>query len=170
MGSQRLTKRGLRRFLDTFHRTYVETMETFIPTEEHHHLPRHQYLSWGVIGYLSTTFGAGYEYVPSPAGTVIRVSDWPIADLFCDAPPQVRSLPAMLHIEQPGIRIVGIGLEGAFPLRVTNAEASVTLEGMRLTALGWDKSVFHAELYGDNSSSLWSESNAVAKAKPGSTD
>lgn len=164
---------SLRHYLDVFNRTYIETAEQFIPHENLNLLLRFPLIKGGTIGYVSTQFGAGYEYVDADIQAVkVQVTSARIEDFFNRAPNRVRRLPtifpiegAITTIEGAITTIGGMTLEGGFPFRLTSSHASIRLFDVQFKALGWQRMVKYAELYGNRTAEFWSETNAIRRAK-----
>lgn len=158
----------LRRYLEVFHETYKETAAKFLPQEVHQFLVRPRFLSRGITGYLSTNFGAGFEYGPADSSEItIKRSSRRIEDIFTGAPSRIRKMPAMFKIGGSNCFIWGWDtiLQGTFPFRLTSEQASVTLFSVEFRVQRWRRVVQYAELYGDRSAAFWSETNAVSRAK-----
>lgn len=150
-------------YLETFHAIYRTTMEEKIPADLRVSLARSRWLSAGIVGYISTQFGAGFEYV-TKSGIVIRKGSRRIEDLIFDAPSAVRQTGPMIGIGGANSGISLLTLKGAFPVRLTSKEASVKLVEMRAKAGRWERVVEWAELYGNRTSEFWSLENGVRRA------
>ncbi len=161
-----VTEDLLRNYIEVFHKTYIDTARQFLQIENLQFLSRFQFSSSGIIGYVSTNFGAGFEYIGETSpGISIQRSSARIEDLFTNAPARVRRLQPMFDISASNIKLIGLTLKGWFPFRLTSQEASVSFTEITFTVGDWSRLVKHAELYGNRTKAFWSEINAVSKAK-----
>lgn len=158
-----VTDDGMRDYLEAFHRTYRLAVEEKVPADLRSALARAERLSDGVIGYISTQFGAGFEYV-SDAGVAIRKGSRRVEDLLFDAPASIRKSGPMMSIGGSNCGIGRLTLEGAFPVRLTEENASVRLWEMRAKAGHWVRDVEWAELFGSRTDSFWSVEMATHRA------
>lgn len=156
----------LRKYLDLFHQTYIETARKYIPQEKLNLLQRYSMIRGGTIGYVSTQFGAGYEYIKKESsGADIEVSSARIEDFFTKAPNYVRRLKPMFQIEGTNTTISSLTLQGTFPFRLTSPNSSVRFINVRFNINGWSRVVEFAEIYANRSVEFWSEKKAVERAK-----
>ena len=151
-------------YLETFHETFRDAVESQVPADLRRHLARITQLSRGVVGYISTQFGAGYEYLGSGGQLVIKKGSRRVEDLLFDAPRSVRRSGPMIAIGGPKSGIGELTLEGAFPVRLSTEESSVTLRGLRAKVGSWVRDVDYAELFGNRSSEFWSRETATRQA------
>ena len=154
---------GMRRYLDAFHRIYNAAVVEKVPSELRGSLARVTRFSDGIVGYVSTQFGAGFEYIDG-SGVTIRSGSRRIEELLFDSPAVVRKSPPMIMVEARGCAISGLTLEGAFPVRLNGQEASVKLSDMRAKVGTWVRDVAWAELYGNRSAEFWSAEMAAERA------
>lgn len=157
-----VTNDGLREYLEAFHRIYRNAVEDRVPSDLRESLARVPRLSDGITGYISTQFGAGFEYVRD-GGLTIRTGSRRIEELFFDAPARVRKSTAMF-IVGAGCGISGATLEGGFPVRLNGEQASVKLADIRAKVGPWVREVEWAEMYGDRSATFWSVEMAAERA------
>src|SRR2546425_3371901 len=156
----------LRRYIELFHQTYIDTAEKYLPKEKLSSLLRYSLIKGGTVGYVSTQFGAGYEYVGADEQNIdVRVSSARIEDFFTGAPNRIRRLQPMLLLGGKNTTIGGLTLAGGFPFRLTSIDASVRLIDVQFKALDWTRIVTFAELYGNRTVDFWSENNAINRAK-----
>ena len=153
-------------YLATFHSTYSDTVEAYVPAGMRGFLDRFSRLSCEVVGYVSTSFGVAFEYVPGSEGIRVGHSSARVEDFFCHAPARVRKLPAMFIIEGGNSGFEGLTLEGAFPFRFgKDANGPVTLADVRFRALGWTRDVYYAEVFPVRVQEEWTRTKAVERAK-----
>jgi len=161
-----LTDTILRNYIEFFHRTYIDTAEKYLPKDKLSLLLRYPLIKGRTIGYVSTQFGAGYEYVDADVQNIeVRVSSARIEDFLIGAPNRVRKLQPMFLIGGTNTTIGSLTIDGAFPVRLTSINSSVRLIDVQLKALDWTRIVEFAELYGNRTVDFWSEKNAISKAK-----
>lgn len=151
-------------YLGAFHETFREAAESQVPGDLRSYLVRLTQMSKGVVGYISTQFGAGYEYLGSDGQTVIKKGSRRVEDLLFDAPRSVRRSGPMISIGGPKSGIGRLTLEGAFPVRLLTNESSVTLRDLRAKVGSWVRDVDYAELFGNRSSQFWSRGEATRRA------
>jgi hypothetical protein len=160
-----VTEEGLRAYLARYHESYRATAEHFFAPEHRDRLARYALLERGIRGYISTQFGAGFEYLPTPAtGIVTQHHSSRVEFMFAHAPAAVRHTGPMVAVGGSNTAIQGLTLEGAFPFLLTKPEADIRLIDIRFRAGSWVREVLWAELYGQRDAEHWSEANAVARA------
>ncbi len=161
-----LTGDILRKYIELFHQTYIDTAEKYLPKEILSSLLRYSLIKGRTIGYVSTQFGAGYEYVDADEQNIeVRVSSAQIEDFFTGAPNRVRKLKPAFLIGGKNTTIGMLTLAGAFPFRLASINASIRLIDIQFKALDWTRIVKFAELYGNRTVDFWSENNAISRAK-----
>lgn len=164
-----VTEDLMRKYLVVFHETYKETVKRFLTEENASRLSRYPFLrdDTSVVGYVSTNFGAGFEYLASgSAGITMCRSSARIEDMFTRAPTSLRKSPhAIFRIGASNATIMSSTMEGTFPFRFTSEIASVRFIDVRFRARRWERTVAFAELYGNRTAEFWSEVNAVSRAK-----
>lgn len=154
------------RYLDSFHRAYTSTVEAHIAPGMRGFLDRFSRLPCGVRGFVSTSLGVAFEYLPDGEGVFAEHGSARIEELFCGAPPSVRRLPTMLSIPGGNNGIQGLTLDGGFPFRFEpGATGPVTLADVRFTARGWTRMVNYAEIFVSRDAAEWTETRAIERAK-----
>jgi len=161
-----VTEELMSQYINVFNKTYIETTERFLPAGLAESLHRYPLLSGGIIGYVSTQFGAAIEYLGGNESYIkLLRSSSRIEDLFTGAPTRIRKTRPMFKIGGENITFANLTLRGAFPFRLTSDHASVRFISVRFEAERWAKEVAYAEIYSDRTVGFWSELNAVARAK-----
>ncbi len=155
----------LRQYLEIFHRTYRETAQAFIPPEKFNQLLRYSFLESGITGYVSTSFGAGFEYAAEFGHTIrTKHASLRIEDFLIGAPAAVRKLPAYIRTATfcsfERVKIIGCP-----PLLLSEENASARLVDVTIEIGSWNRKVEFAEMFGNRSAAFWSEANAIARAK-----
>lgn len=154
----------MRSYLDAFHSTYAETARARLPADLRASLARYGQLEHGIVGYVSTNFGAGFEYVAGLDGLEVRRGSARVEDLVFDAPGWVRRSEPLIAIGGRDCSIEGGTLEGTFPIRLTSTDASVRLRDLRAKAGSWTRDVEWAELFADRRAEAWSDEKAVQRS------
>jgi hypothetical protein len=164
---ENVTTGDFQEYLEVFHAELRRHGQENLPSDVASALlPAVRFADARVVGYVSTNFGSGFEYVPGDARgiSVIRSSSR-IEYLLTGAPPRVRRLPVMVRIGGSNAGLSGLTLEGAFPFELSGVEADVRLEQVRFRALGWERIVRYAEIYGERSAEYWSPRLATLRAR-----
>ncbi len=88
-----VTAEQLVEYLNVFHHAYQEAVRSFLPKPLHDSLLRQALSKHHIRGFVSTQFGAGYEYTgEGPAGISAEVASRRVEYTFLsDAPASVRS-------------------------------------------------------------------------------
>lgn len=160
----------LRRYVETFNAAYRETVELRMTVDDRRLLVRYPLLQNGVVGYISTMYGTGYEYIDERTGVItIKKSSRRIEDLFWDPPSGLR-VGAPKH----GAVAVGLGaghyvfsrtgFKDIIPFEM-RGDCCVTLVDVHAEGGRWNRRVLFAELHSERSENHWSEANAVGRAK-----
>ncbi len=162
-----VTDDQLRRYLSRYREVYKATVEQFFSPDERTLLQRYSLLDGGIVGYVSTQFGAGFEYLGDASpGLSVRVHSSRVEHLFAGAPARVRkSRAVMIAVAGHNVTVQGLTLEGAFPFRLTSEEADVRFIDVRFRAGAWVRDVVWAELYGNRSAEFWTEARAEERAR-----
>ncbi len=161
-----VTESLLRDYLDVFNTTFENTARQFLPSEFLEKLERYRYIEQTTIGYVSTQFGAGFEYIPNGQKRISTQKSYRrIEDLVTGAPKRVQRLPVAIRVQGENCSIKDLAFEDVFPFQLIAETASVKLISVRIKALGWQRVIYLAEVYGERRADFWSESKAVARAK-----
>jgi hypothetical protein len=161
-----VTEDQLRDYLLAYHQTYAAVVERMFSAEEISMLRRYALLSNGAICYVSTQFGAGFEYLAPPAsGIATTHSRARIEDMFVRAPAALRNVGPMFAGSGSDVTIQGLTLEGAFPFRLGSQSSDIRFIDVRFKAGDWSRDVLWAELYGNRTAEFWSKENAAARAR-----
>lgn len=157
---------GFAEYLDTFHHTYVETVEAHVPDGMRGFLDRFSRLPCGIRGFVSTSHGVAFEYLSEGDGIDVGHGSAPIEELFSGAPARVRRLPSMFLISGGHNGISGLTLDGGFPFRFgADASGPVTFADVRFTAQHWIREVDYAEIFPTRDAAEWSPTRAIERAK-----
>jgi hypothetical protein len=159
-------------YISLFHQTVEETACQFLPIEHRSSLLHLSLLPARIVGYVSTQFGVAIEYIPSTQ-TEIQVvrGSARVEDLFVQAPSHIRRTIPMLNVHgvSEGFNIshglLRMTLEGAFPFRLADPNASLRLEEVTFKIGSWHRNVKYAETFGNRTAEFWSKEQAIARAK-----
>jgi len=165
-GTANLTEEGLRKYLTLFHETYLESVERFVLPEFRRTLPRYLFLPTRIVGYVSTNFGAAFEYVDGDPVVEVRRSSARIEDFVTGAPARVRRLGVAFALENShDIVVQNVKVRNLYPFRLFDSESDLKLIDLRAEALGWARHIKYAEIYGNRTATYWAAENAIARAK-----
>lgn len=95
-------------YLEGFHRVYQETVDDKLPADLRAHVFRYNYISRGLIAYISTQYGAGYEYDATTTGISMVKGSARVEDLFFGAPSALRRSPPLITVAAEEFGIEGL--------------------------------------------------------------
>jgi hypothetical protein len=159
-----VTDSQMEAYLQTFHDEYIRAVEQFIPPDERQRLQRYSLLPAKVTGYVSTQFGAGYEYEIGEAELSVRHGSGRIEDLFLGAPAWLARQPPMILVGS-GNGIARLTIQDAFPFRLAGERSGLTLSEVSFVAGTWRRIVLYAQLSGNRGEEFWAEAQAVRRAR-----
>lgn len=155
-------------YLETFHRVYRSKLEEPLFGKHRGALWRWQALQNAKIaGYVSTTYGIGYEYLPADTQTIeVAFGSRRIeAHLFKCSPKDLdRGGNVGVDLSGSDFKMVTCAFKGAIPVRLLGNEASATV--VDVTWMFKDKShrIAYAEMAVNRSVENWSKEKAVERA------
>ena len=160
-----VSNEAMQRYLETYRDAYLRSADQFIDEASRTSLVRYQLLAGKTIGYVSTQFGAAFEYVQDARGPSITVvSGSPrVEDLLVDSPSRFRSLPPAAEGAGHDAILLNCGFLG--PIRLLSDDASVRLIDCHFFDQSWRRDIIFAEVYGNRTEEFWSPVEAVARAK-----
>lgn len=155
-------------YLEKFHAVYRSKLEEAVPEEYRASLLRWPYLRKSRIhGFVSTTYGVGYEYVVAD-GNGIEMnfgSHRADAEFFRCSPKQLeRNGNVGILLSGRDFKIVNCSFAGRLPLRLDGAEASATVVDLTWTFGGETHQIAYAEMFSDRSQGNWSVEKAIERA------
>jgi hypothetical protein len=162
-----VTEAQLKAYLGALHASYLETVDEYVKEEEHRPLfPRLSLLDRRLVGYVSTTFGVGYEYFREAGRISTERSSKRVEDMFVKAPPWIRRTPALVNFSGTSRGDVAYAsFKGRFPFRLHSEAASVSFRGVVFRVGQWFQLVEFAEIFGDRRAENWTDAKAVGRAK-----
>ncbi len=165
MTPRNVTKDAMRRYLDVFHETYNKGVEEYLSSHKNR-LLRHNYLKHGRVGYVSTQFGAGYEYRSDTSGTDVKLSSKRIELLYTGAPGRLWHSRVKGLLVEPGTHTaVRIAIRNGFPFVLNSVDSGIILIDSEFETDEWKRKIEYAEIYGNRTASRWSLVSAVGCAK-----
>ena len=157
-----------RTYLETFHRVFRGKLDAYVSEQYRGDLLRVQHLQNSkIVGYVSTTYGVGYEYQPGIAGTIeVSVGSRRVDEFFFRHPRGLIEDDRNIRIRLTGrdFKMVSCSVKGRIPLRLDGLEASATLENLEWTFRGEARRIAFAELFANRASDHWSVEKAVERA------
>lgn len=157
---------ALRLYLETFVSTVEETASSFLPPDVKNNIVHLSVLPARIIGYVSTQYGVAFEYVRAETTTIeIKRGSSRVEDLLLQAPKRFRNTGPTFSVSAANIRMFGLSLEGSFPFRLTNSEASLVLGNVQIKLGDWERRIDYAEIFGNRFLDNWSIEKAVGRAK-----
>jgi len=158
----------LREYFRTFHRVYAEKIEAAIPQKYRGNLLRYGHLTQGVIVYVSTNWGIGYEYDPLRYdGTVeLLKTSARVEESMFQVPRGTLDVPGtvMASVHAPRCHFSFCQFAGQLPCRLDSLDASAILNGVRIEFRGKVRVFAFAEMFADRSPVFWSPEQAVERA------
>jgi hypothetical protein len=126
-----------RAYLETFHRVYQDKLVSYVPEQYRGDLLRIQHLQNSkIVGYISTTYGVGYEYQPGIAGNLeVSFGSRRVDEFFFRHPRGLIENDVNIFIRLTGrdFKMISCTSKGRIPLRLDGPEASATLENLEWT-------------------------------------
>ena len=167
-----VTEEALRAYITTFHETLNATAHQFLPEEDRPSLLHTSLLPARIIGYVSTQFGAGVEYIPATSTTIETVRGFArVEDLFVRAPAAARATGPCIKFEEGSGEYMNSGgifrltLQGAFPFRLAGPRSAARFGEVAFAIGHWHRKVEYAEIFGSRALDFWTNEQAVARAK-----
>lgn len=157
-----------RAYLEAFHRVYSDKLVAYVPEQYRGDLLRVQHLQDAkIVGYVSTTYGVGYEYQPGTGGNIeVSFGSRRVDEFFYRHPRGLIQNDGNILIRLTGsdFKMVSCTVEGRIPLRLDGSEASATLENLMWTFWGQPRQIAYAEFFANRALDYWSVEKAVERA------
>jgi hypothetical protein len=156
----------MQRYLETYRDAYLKSVQQFIDEASRDLLVRYRLLTGKTIGYVSTQFGAAFEYVEDAPGSSITVTSGSsrIEELLLAAPRRVfRNSSTVFEVTGPNVNFFSVGFLG--PLRLLKDNAWARLVDCHFYDQPWQRDISFAEVYGNRTEEFWSPIEAVTRAK-----
>ncbi|MBI4833445.1 MAG: hypothetical protein HY811_01310 [Planctomycetes bacterium] len=165
--SQNVSEIEFKQYLETYHKTLEETVNKFLPKEYVTKLWSFAIQPSHIIGYLSTNFGIGYEYVPGKNDIQIVRGSSRIEDLFLKTTKQIR------NIKSRGIVAYGSGtiildsgqFKNIYPFSLESLNARIRIFNTTCEALNWKRYIALGEIFGNRKKDFWTTELAITRAK-----
>jgi hypothetical protein len=161
-----VTEDGLRVFIERFHQVLDETASANLDADSKARLLHASLLPARIIGYVSTQLGVAIEYEAASKTSinVIRGSAR-VEDLLVRAPRALQGVGPMIRIGGANWRCIGSTLEGAFPFRLSQPDASVLFTDVEFRAGPWVRTIAFAEVWANRTAEHWTADRAALRAK-----
>ena len=167
-----LTEERLVDYIETFNDAYLRTANKYLPFDILDNLSRYEFINKNIIGYISTQFGAGFEYLGIGEKNIkINKSRERIEDAFLKPHILMKAMDPGILIRGSatlGSREIGLdyGVDMMFPFLLEGDKSSLKMINciFRYKVLGWERKVKYAELYGSKSNDNWSKESAIQRA------
>ncbi len=162
-----LIERTFKEYLEVFHSTLSQSAKEYFPANLSHKLLHLSFLPAQIIGYVSTNFGVGFEYIPAKETNIkIVIGGKRIENLFSN-PNKLLITSKTLFYLNSNIHMSGFNVDSGsyIPFILLNENSSVFLNGACLDTDARRKTVVYAELYGDSKVESWTRERAVIRAK-----
>jgi len=157
-----------RAYLEAFHHVYSDKLDVYVPEQYHGDLLWVQHLQNSkVVGYVSTTYGVGYEYQPGAGGSIeVSFGSRRVDEFFYRHPRGLIENDGNILFRLTGhdFKMVSCNVEGRIPLRLDGPEASFTLENLQWTFRRQPRRIAFAEFFANRAFDHWSVENAVERA------
>lgn len=152
-------------YLEVFIEEFTTLGNRYLPKEAYDQLLRASLYSSKITVYISTQFGVGFVYEKADKITIEAFhGSKRIEDLVFGTPKSVQKLMTMFSIGGSNCSVESVTLDGGYPIRLINNNASVRLKEVRFRALGWEKNIEYAEIYGEKDYTHWTLSEARCRA------
>jgi len=160
-----------KQYLEVYYKTLTETAKQFLPSDA---IPKLQVFSVQparIVGYLSNTFGVGFEYIQDKTRSDIEIikGNSRIENLFLKVPMRVRELSqtGMLFAPESGgiCTLDSIHISDGYPLRIKSENITIRILNSTFEALGWKKHVLLGEIHSNREKAFWSPDAAISRAK-----
>jgi hypothetical protein len=163
-----LIERTFKEYLEVFHSTLSQSANEYFPANLSHKLLHLSFLPAQIIGYVSTKFGVGFEYVSAKETSIkIVIGGARIENLFLKLPKSYPNREPMIDIQ--GIDCVISSLliktETRLPFKLTRQPSNVFIKDMRFEINSRKRIVTYGELYSSRDVENWSRERAITRAK-----
>jgi len=155
-------------YLEAFHRVYQDKLAAYVPEQYHGDLLRVQHLQNSkIVGYVSTTYGVGYEYQPGVSGNLeVSYGSRRVDEFFYRHPRGLIENDGNIAVLLIGseFRMVSCTFADRMPVRLDGFDASTTLANVNWKFRGQARQIAYAELFANRASNYWSVNKAVERA------
>jgi hypothetical protein len=167
-----ITEDQMHNYLRSFHDHFLELVERYVPADLTGYLLPYATRASGLVGYISTTYGAGFEYVEDPEGIQVEVGSARIEDLLFRAPRRLRDIDYhAFTIDVQDVEIIGsgpLGPEGALiirnysgrPVILHGPDSSVTIVNAYFSMEDWHRYIRYSQMFSNRSAEAWSVERA----------
>ncbi len=163
-----LLERTFKEYLEVFHSTLSESASEYFPANLSHKLFHLSFLPAQIIGYVSTQFGIGFEYIPAKETNIkIVIGGARVESLFFKPFIPLSENGAVVGIAGVDCLIsnIRIKVKTLLPVKLDKEPSSVSINEVCFENSSWKKMVTYAELYSNRNTDNWSREKAITRAK-----
>jgi hypothetical protein len=163
-----LVERTFKEYLEVFHSTLSETANEYFPPDSSHKLLHLSFLPAQIIGYVSTQFGVGFEYVSAKETSVkIVIGGARVENIFLRLPKSYPNREAMIDIQGVDVLMSGFTMkvETRLPFQLTKQPSNVFIKEVCFEINSRKRIVNYGELYSNRDVENWSREKAITRAK-----
>ncbi|MEK7450255.1 MAG: hypothetical protein AAB019_12335 [Planctomycetota bacterium] len=165
--NQNLNETEFKQYLETYDKTLKETAIKFLPQDAISKLWAFAIQPSHVVGYLSTNFGIGYEYVQGKGDIQIIRGSLRIEDLFLKTTKQIQG------IKSRGVVASGSGViildscqfKDTYPFSLESTTARIRIANTTFEASNWKRYIALGEVLGNRKKEFWTTELAIVRAK-----
>lgn len=161
-----ITEQEFKRYLEVFHTTLEQSAKEFLPQDRRKEIVYLANLPAKIIGYVSTQFGVGFEYIPNESIEIeIIKGSARVEDLLLNAPRRIREKTPIFKIDGHLRLLGGANINDSFPFRLTGENSTILVVNLKFTYDRYCRLVKFAELYSDRNIANWTVDKGIARAK-----
>lgn len=166
--NQKLNEVGFKQYLEIYRKTLEETANQFLPKDAILKLRAFAIQPARIIGYLSTNFGIGVEYVQDQNKDKIEIirGSLRIEDLFLKTNKKVQKIKSTGIVTSGGIvNLDSCKFDNIYPFRLESENTRIRIANTSFQAFEWKRYVALGEIFGNRNKDFWSPQLAIARAK-----
>lgn len=163
-----LVERTFEEYLEIFHSTLSQSADEYFPANLSHKLLHLSFLPARIIGYVSTQFGIGFEYIPAKETSIkIVIGSARVESLFVKPPMPFLERGAMFNITGVDCSIsdLTVNTKTCLPFKLVEEPSNVSIKDVCFEIGSQRKIVTYAELYSNHNIENWSREKAIIRAK-----
>jgi len=163
-----LIERTFKEYLETFHSILSQTATQYFQPNLTHKLLHLSFLPAQIIGYVSTKFGIGFEYIPAKETKIkIVIGSKRVENLLSNPAKSLLDSRTLFRINGSDVGISKMTLEtGVYlPFKLMQETSSVFIDDVCVETCRRKRIITYAEMYGNSKVEKWSRENAIIRAK-----
>ncbi|MDQ3181738.1 MAG: hypothetical protein M3Q33_14630, partial [Acidobacteriota bacterium] len=107
-----LLERTFKEYLEVFHSTLSQTAEEYLSPNKSNKLLHLSFLPAQIVGYVSTQFGVGFEYISAKETSIkIVIGGARVENLFFKTPKSFPNRGEMIAIGGVNVSIIGLTIK-----------------------------------------------------------